>query len=282
MKKLRPTTPGQRGAILPSFKAVLTTGKPFKALVRGGKRHGGRGNTGRITTPHKGGGHKRRRRLVDFRFDKKDIPARVETIEYDPDRSAFIALVLYKDGERRYILAPKNMRPGDTFIVSKTAELKPGNRTVLGNIPVGTFVHNIEIQADGGGRIARSAGGSAQVIAHAEGHTQLKMPSGEVRKVSRAGWATVGEVSHEEHKLRSIGKAGRSRWKGIRPTVRGVAMNPVDHPHGGGEAHHSIGLRSGPKTRQGKRVGGVKTRRAKKYSNNLIMQRRKNARERRR
>jgi len=282
MKKFRPRTPSLRHTELPSFRGVLTAGKPFKKLVKGGKRDVGRSGSGRISVRHKGGGHKRLFRDVDFMYNKKDIPARVETIEYDPHRNAYIALVCYKDGERRYVIAHSTLKVGDEFIVSEKAPFVPGNRNRLKNIPVGTYVYNVELKAEGGSKIARSAGNHVELVAIADGQAHLKMPSGEVRIVEDSVWASIGHVSNEEHKLRNLGKAGRSRWLGIRPTVRGSAMNPVDHPHGGGEGRQGIGLRRGPKTREGKQAFGVKTRRAKKYSNVFIVTRRKTAREKRR
>jgi len=263
-----------------SYKNVLTTSKPRKSLVKGGKRHAGRNNTGRITTPHQGGGHKRLHRAVDFVYNKKDIPAKLETVEYDPYRSGFVGVAVYADGERRYVLVPQKMTAGDTFIVSEKAKPSVGNRLPLRNIPVGTFVYNIELKPEGGSKLARSAGIYAEVVAQdADANvTQLKMPSTEIRKVTSGAWASIGEVSNSEHKLRNLGKAGRSRHLGIRPTVRGSAMNAVDHPHGGGEGRQGIGLRRGPKTRQGKLAYGVKTRRAKKYSTPMIVTRRKTKR----
>ncbi len=263
-----------------TYRGVLTTSKPKKSLTAGIKRRAGRNNQGRITTQHQGSGNKRRYRMIDFKyFDKAGIPAKIETVEYDPNRSAFISLVCYNDGERRYIVTPKGVTAGDTFLVSaENKEIKIGNRTLLKNIPSGTFVHNVELKPNGGAKIARSAGSYVQVSAHDEGQTSLKMASGEIRKVSDTCWATVGEVSNSEYKLVRLGKAGRSRWLGRRPTVRGSAMNPVDHPHGGGEGRQGIGLRRGPKTRQGKLAYGVKTRRPKKYSNTFIVSRRKTKR----
>ena len=249
--------------------------KPHKALTRGGKQAHGRNAHGRITTRHKGGGHKRRYRLVDFKMDKRDIPAKVESIEYDPYRSAFIALVCYADGERRYILAGRETKVGDTFLVSEQAPVKPGNRLPLARMPVGTFVYNIETRPGAGGVLVRSAGMHAEVVAQDAGYTQLKMPSSEMRKVFSGAWATVGEVSNEEHRLVTIGKAGRARWLSRRPVVRGSAMNPVDHPYGGGEGRAPRGTRRA-KTKWGKPAGkGQKTRRPKKYSNKLIVARRK-------
>ena len=281
MKYLKPTTPGRRGTVTVSYRDVLTGVRPHKKLTLGGKRFVGRNHHGRITTRHKGGGHKRVYRLVDFYYDKKDVPATVLSIEYDPNRSGFIALALYKDGERRYVLAPRGLKKGDTFIVSEKAPVKPGNRMAIKNIPVGTFVYNVETQAGGGARLGRGAGTHVEVVANDQGYTHLKMPSGEVRKVPEHVWASVGEVSNDEHKLKNLGKAGRNRWRGVRPTVRGSAMNPVDHPHGGGEGRQGIGLRR-PKNTYGKPWLGIKTRKRKKYSASFIVSRRKTARERRR
>lgn len=258
-----------------TYRGVLTTDTPHKKLTTGGKRSVGRNNAGRITVRHKGGGHKRSFRDVDFTYDKKDIIARVETIEYDPNRSGFIALVCYRDGERRYVLAPKGMKVGDEFIVSDNTEAKTGNRLPLRKIPAGTFVYNVELKPGAGARIARSAGSFVEVVANDNGYTHLKMPSGEIRKVIDTAWASVGAVGNEEYKLRSFGKAGRSRWMGIRPTVRGTAMNPVDHPHGGGEGRQGRGRRRAVSL-WGKPTGkGHKTRRAKKYSDKFIVSRRK-------
>ena len=274
MKNYRPTSPSRRQMTSVTYRGVLTASKPEKSLTKGFKRHVSRNNQGRITTRHKGGGHKRSYREIDFIYNKKDIPAFVKTIEYDPNRSGFIALVFYKDGEKRYILAPKTIKVGDEIIVSEKAPLKPGNRLLLRNIPVGIFVYNIEIKSGGGAKIARSAGVFAQVMANNEGYTHLKIPSGEIRKVPENCFASVGEVSNEEYRLVNIGKAGRSRWLGKRPTVRGSAMNPVDHPYGGGEGRQGRGTKR-PKTMWGKVTGGRKTRHPKKYSNRLIVFRRK-------
>ena len=276
MKHYAPTTPSRRHMSTVSYKKTLTTSKPRKALTKGKKRISGHNSAGRITVRHKGGGHKRRFRLIDFKYDKKNIPATVKTVEYDPNRSGFIASVAYADGEYRYILVPQKMTVGDKFIVSDEAEIKIGNRLPLKSIASGTFVYNIETKPDGGAKLARSAGSYAEVLSNDAGYTLVKMPSGEVRRILESAWASVGEVSNEEYKLVNQGKAGRSRWRGIRPTVRGSAMNPVDHPHGGGEGRQGIGLRRGPKTREGKQAYGVKTRRSKKYSNHLIVSRRKN------
>jgi len=263
-----------------TYRGVLSATRPKKSLTSGGKRHVGRNNRGRITTRHKGGGHKRLFREIDFRYDKHDIPARIETIEYDPNRSGFIALACYADGERRYVLAPKSVKPGDSFIVSEKAPISKGNRLPLKKIPTGTFVYNVELKPAGGAKVARSAGSFVEVVANDAGYTHLKMASSEIRKVPETAWACVGAVSNEEHKLRTIGKAGRSRWLGIRPTVRGSAMNPVDHPHGGGEGRAGRGRRRAV-SKWGKPTGkGQKTRRVKKYSNRLILSRRKVSKKR--
>jgi len=257
-----------------NYRDVLSKTAPTKSLVHGFKRSVGRNSQGRITMRHKGGGHKRLYRDVDFLYDKKEIEAKITSVEYDPNRSAFIGLAVYKDGEKRYVVLPKGIAPGDTFIVSVKAELKPANRLPLKNIPVGTFVYNIEIKPQGGAKIGRSAGIFAQVVANADGYTNIKMPSSEIRKVNENSWACIGTVSNEEHHLENYGKAGRSRWKGIRPTVRGTAMNPVDHPYGGGEGRQGRGTKR-PKTMWGKVTGGRKTRTPKKYSNVFIVSRRK-------
>jgi large subunit ribosomal protein L2 len=262
------------------YRDFLTTAEPNKSLTKGFKRSVGRNNAGRITTRHKGAGHKRLYREIDFVYNKKNIPAKIETIEYDPNRTAFIAIAVYADGERRYVVVPQSMKVGDTFMVGEEVKVATGNRMPLSNIPVGTFVFNIELQLGAGSRLVRSAGSYAEVVAQDVDAkvTQIKLPSSEIRKVSSNCWATIGAISNPENKLRNIGKAGRSRHLGRRPTVRGSAMNPVDHPHGGGEGRQGIGLRRGPKTAQGKLAYGVKTRRAKKYSNKMIVSRRKTKR----
>lgn len=260
------------------YKDILTASKPNKSMTSGFKRAVGRNNAGRISTPHKGGGHKRLYRDIDFKYTKKDIPAKIETIEYDPNRSGFIGVAVYADGERRYHLLPKGIKVGDTVIVSEKAKITPGNRLPLAKVPVGTFVYNVELNEGAGAKMARSAGSYIEVIAHDGGKVHLKMPSTEIRKVDEKCWATVGEVSNDEYRLQNFGKAGRNRWRGIRPTVRGSAMNPVDHPHGGGEGRQGISLRKGPKTRQGKLAYGVKTRKPKKYSSKFIVSRRKTKR----
>lgn len=275
MKKYKPVTPGTRQASTLSYRAVLTTSKPEKSLTSGVKRHVGRNNVGRITTRHKGGGHKRLFRQVDFLMDKKDIPFRIDSIEYDPNRTGFIGLVVFADGEKRYILLPQKIKVGEKLLVSEKAPLTPGNRLPLGNLGVGTFVYNIELKPGGGAKLVRSGGSYAEVVAKDGGYVDLKLPSGEIRKVKETVWASIGEVSNEESKLVNLGKAGRSRWLGIRPTVRGTAMNPVDHPYGGGEGRQGRGLRRA-KSKWGKPTGkGQKTRKSKKYSNKFIVSRRK-------
>ncbi|MFM7088548.1 MAG: 50S ribosomal protein L2 [Candidatus Paceibacterota bacterium] len=274
MKKYRPTSKSRRQMTTVTYRGVITKSKPEKSLTYGRKRSVGRNNAGRITTRHKGGGSKKLYRMVDFLYEKKNIPAKIKSVEYDPNRTGFIGLAVYADGEKRYVIVPKSVRAGDTFTVSEKADLIPGNRMMLKHIPVGTFVYNIEIKPNGGAKIARSAGIAAQVVANADGYTNLKMPSTEVRKVSENCFASIGNVSNEEHHLENLGKAGRSRWKGVRPTVRGTAMNPVDHPYGGGEGRQGRGTKR-PKTLWGKVTGGRKTRTPKKYSNVFIVSRRR-------
>jgi large subunit ribosomal protein L2 len=279
MKKYNPTTKSRRQMTTVSYRGVLSKVRREKSLTRGFRRPMGRNNAGRITMRHKGGGHKRLFREVDFMYDKRDIPATIKSIEYDPNRSAFIGLAVYKDGEKRYVVLPKGIAPGDTFVVSEKTEIKSGNRMPLKNIPIGTFVYNIELKPRGGAKIGRSAGIFAQVVANADGYTNLKMPSSEIRKVSEECYASLGAVSNEEHHLENFGKAGRSRWKGIRPTVRGTAMNPVDHPYCGGEGRQGRGIKR-PKTMWGKVTGGRKTRTPKKYSNVFIVSRRRTGKSR--
>lgn len=275
LKSYKPTTKSQRAMTRINYRAALSGHRPHKALVGGGKRGWGRNNQGRITMRHRGGGHKQLFRAVDFKFDKKNIPAKIASIEYDPNRSAFIGLAVYNDGAKRYVIVPKNMSVGDAFLVSENAPVARGNRLPLKNVPVGTFVYNIELKPGAGGVVARSAGNFAEVVAQDGGYTHLKMPSTEVRKVLATCWASVGEASNDEHRLVNLGKAGRSRWLGKRPTVRGTAMNPVDHPHGGGEGRQGRGLRRA-KTLWGRPSGkGQKTRRPKKYSNVFILSRRR-------
>lgn len=275
MKSYRPTTPSRRHMTTVPYRKYLTTDEPYKPLTKGFKRDMGRNAFGRITVRHKGGGHKKLYRMVDFVYDKKNMPATIKTIEYDPFRTAFIALVQYQDGEKRYVVVPKSMKVGNTFIVSETATLDTGNRLPLKKIPVGTFVFNIEVKPGTGAKMVRSAGTFAQVIANDAGYTHLKLPSTEVRKVNENAWATIGSVSNDESHLVNIGKAGRTRWLGIRPTVRGRVMNPVDHPYGGGEGRQGDGRRY-PINIYGNKIGkGQKTRTPKKYSNVFVVARRK-------
>jgi large subunit ribosomal protein L2 len=273
MKQYKPTSPGRRQMTTVDY-STLSSRRPHKTLLKRLKKHAGRNNQGRITMRHQGGGNKALYRLVDFRQDKLNIPGLVESIEYSPYHTAFIALVLYKDGDRRYILAPQGLRVGEQIVTAEDAELKTGNRTRLERIPVGTLVYNVEILPGNGGRLARSAGTGLQVLANEDGYTHLKMPSGEIRKVSWDCFASIGQVSNPEHNLQNIGKAGRSRWLSIRPTVRGKVMNPRDHPYGGGEGRTQRGTRR-PKTKWGKITGGRKTRNKKKWSSKFIIQRRK-------
>lgn len=271
----KPRSPGSRGMAITNYREVLTSSKPLKSLTRGTKKRSGRNAFGRITMRHQGGGHKQNLRAVDFLFDKKDVVGTVEHIEYDPHRTGFIARVVYQDGERRYMLAPQSVKVGHTVITSETAKVVPGNRLPLNKMPVGTYIYNIELKPEGGAKIARSAGNYAELTALDGDYAQIKMPSSEVRKVPSRAWASVGEVSNPSYRLRNLGKAGRSRHMGIRPTVRGSAMNPVDHPHGGGEGRQGRGHRRA-RTLWGKPSGkGQKTRRPKKYSNVHIVSRRK-------
>ena len=257
-----------------NYREIITTNEPYKPLTKGFARGAGRAH-GFITTRHKGGGHKRTFRHIDFTFDKINIPYTLKTVEYDPNRSGFIGLVQYADGERRYILLPNGAKVGDSFINSENAPVTPGNRLPLEKLLVGTFVYNIELRPKGGAKLARAGGNYAEILAKDGGYVDLKMPSSEVRKVPALAWATIGEVSNNENRLVNLGKAGRSRWLGIRPTVRGTAMNPVDHPHGGGEGRQGRGRRRAISI-YGKPTGkGQKSRRPKKYSNKFIVSRRK-------
>ena len=277
MKHYKPVTPGRRGMSVVSYKDKLTSLKsePWKALTKGRRSTGGRNAHGRITNLYQGGGHKRTFREIDFTYEKKNMEARIESIEYDPFRTAFIALACYKDGTRRYVVATKTMKQGDTFIVSEDARVKTGNRLPLRKIPIGTFVYNLELKPGAGARIARSAGNYAEVVAQDSGYTHIKMPSSEVRKVLDTAWASIGEASNEEHRLTNYGKAGRSRWMGMRPKNRGSARNAVDHPHGGGEGRMGRGHRRA-RTMHGRPTGkGQKSRTPKKYSNAVIVSRRK-------
>jgi large subunit ribosomal protein L2 len=267
----KPTSPGRR-TVVQVRTPGLHKGSPHEALVTKKTRKGGRNNSGRITTRHRGGGHKKRYRTVDFKRDKEGVPARIERIEHDPNRSARIALVLYADGERRYIVAPKGVAIGDQILSGSGAPIKPGNCLALRSIPVGTMVHCVELKPGKGAQIARSAGATVQLVAREGAAATLRLRSGELRKVPIECRATVGEVGNSEHGLRSLGKAGATRWRGVRPTVRGVAMNPVDHPHGGGEGRSSGGRH--PVTPWGVPTKGHKTRNNKR-TDKLIVRRRK-------
>ena len=254
-------------------KKILTKKRPEKKLLLSLKRKAGRGNSGRITVRHRGSGVKRLYRLIDFGQEKLGIPGKVIALEYDPNRTAFIALVEYQDGEKKYILAPKDLKVGDGIVCQEVAEIKIGNRIKLINVPVGAQVYNIELEPGRGGKIVRSAGTSAKVIAQETPYTHLELPSKEIRKVPQQCFASIGQVSHPEKRFEVIGKAGSRRLKGWRPTVRGAAMNPIDHPHGGGEGRSPVGLKH-PKTPWGKPAKGIKTRR-KKWTEKLIIKRRK-------
>lgn len=271
VKKLRPTTPGQRYRVAPVFSEI-TSSDPEKSLVKSIKRKGGRNNLGRMTIRNVGGGHKRKTRLVDFKRNKFDIPATVKTIEYDPTRSARVAKVYYSDGAKAYILAPQGLKVGQTVIAGETVPPEVGNALPLAKIPLGTIVHNIELKPGKGGAMARSAGSYAQLLAREGKYATLKLPSGEMRMVLVTCLATVGTVSNADHMNVRLGKAGRNRWLGRRPRVRGVAMNPVDHPMGGGEGKASGGH---PRSRTGLYSKGFKTRKNRKYSDSLIISRRK-------
>jgi large subunit ribosomal protein L2 len=270
LKSFNPVTPGRRGLVLVN-RAELWKGKPVKKLTEGLTGKGGRNNTGRITARRRGGGHKRRYRLVDFKRRKFDVPAKVVRLEHDPNRTAFIALIEYEDGEQSYILAPQRIGPGDTVISGAKADIKPGNAMPLAAIPVGTIVHNVEMKPGKGGQLARSAGTYVQLVGRDSGYALLRLSSGEVRMVRAECMATVGAVSNQDQANIKLGKAGRKRWLGKRPAVRGVAMNPVDHPHGGGEGRTSGGRN--PVTPWGKPTKGARTR-GKKKSDALIVRRR--------
>lgn len=271
LKTYRPITPSLRQLVLVD-RSELYKGKPVKRLTEGLSGSGGRNNTGRITARRMGGGHKRTYRLIDFKRRKFDVPATVERLEYDPNRTAFIALVRYQDGHLAYILAPQRLKAGDVIVAGEKVDVKPGNAMPLKNIPVGTLVHNVELRAGKGGQIARSAGTFLQLVGRDQGYAQLKLPSGELRMVRGECMATIGAVSNPDQANTVIGKAGRNRWLGRRPSVRGVAMNPIDHPHGGGEGRTSGGRH--PVTPWGKPTKGKKTRSNKK-TNGLIIRRRR-------
>ena len=270
IQKAKPTSPGRRFVVKVS-SSDLHKGEPHAALVEKKAKSGGRNNKGRITTRHRGGGHKQHYRVIDFKRDKTGIPGKVERLEYDPNRSAHIALVLYADGERRYIISPKGVQAGTEIMSGTGSPIKPGNCLVVREIPVGTVIHCIELKPGKGAQMARSAGTSAQLVAREGEYATLRLRSGEMRKVHVDCKATIGEVSNSEHNLRSLGKAGAKRWRGVRPTVRGVAMNPVDHPHGGGEGRTSGGRH--PVSPWGVPTKGYKTRKNKR-TNNMIVRRR--------
>ena len=273
IKTYRPMTPARRQMTVSGFDGVDKHAKPERSLIEVRKKNSGRNSYGRITVRHKGGGNRRKYRVIDFRRDKLDMTATVLRLEYDPNRSAFIALVQYEDGEKRYILAPVGIGAGDTVVSSASADIKPGNCLPLENIPVGTVIHNIELYPGRGAQFVRAAGVAAQLMAKEGGMATIRMPSGEMRKVRMDCRATIGQVGNIDHSNVSIGKAGRKRHMGVRPTVRGSVMNPVDHPHGGGEGKSPIG-RPGPVTPWGKPTLGYKTRKAKNRTNKFIVKRR--------
>jgi len=267
LKKFRPNTPGTRGLTLVDKKG-LWTGKPLKSLTTGLSKKGGRNNTGRITMRRKGGGHKARYRIIDFKRNKSDIIGTVERIEHDPNRSSYIALIKYDDGAMNYILAPKDLKIGDKIVAGENTEIKVGNCMPMSNIPVGIDIHNIELKVGSGAQLARSAGSSTQIVGKSDGYVAIKLPSGEQRKVREECKATIGVLSNIDKKNQKLGKAGRKRWLGVRPSVRGVAMNPIDHPHGGGEGKTSGGR--DPVTPWGKPTKGKKTRNNKRTDKFII------------
>ena len=271
VKKYKPTTPGQRGMTGYSFEEI-TKSTPERALLVPLRKSGGRNLYGRVTVRHRGGGHRRNIRLVDFKRDKFGIPARVSAIEYDPNRTARLALLTYADGEKRYIIAPLDLRVGDSVMSGPQAEIRPGNCLPISNIPVGTLVHNIELQQGKGAQLVRAAGGAAQLLAKEGDYAQVRLPSGEVRLVRQSCYATIGQVGNLDHGNIKLGKAGRKRHLGIRPTVRGTAMSPRDHPHGGGEGRQPIGM-PGPKSPWGKPTLGYKTRRNKRSDQYIVRRR---------
>ena len=267
----KPTSPARRFMSVLTFEEV-TKKTPERSLVTDLRHRAGRNNQGKITVRHQGGGARRKYRIIDFKRQKDGVPATVKAIEYDPNRTCFIALLVYADGEKRYILAPLGLKVGDTVMSGPTADIKPGNCLPIANIPLGTLIHNIEIKVGRGGQMVRSAGTAAQVMAKEGDYAQIRLPSGEVRKVSMTARATVGQVGNTDHSNVRIGKAGRKRHMGVRPTVRGVVMNPVDHPHGGGEGRSPVGMPA-PMSPWGKKTQGVKTRKHRKYSDKLIISR---------
>jgi large subunit ribosomal protein L2 len=276
VKKYKPITPGTRGMTGYTFEEI-TKDKPERALLVPRRRSGGRNSYGRVTVRHRGGGNQRQIRVVDYKRDKFNIPARVAAIEYDPNRTARLALLFYADGEKRYIIAPLDLKVDDTVLSGPTAEVRPGNSLPISNIPVGTLVHNIELKEGKGGQLVRAAGGAAQLLAKEGDYAQVRLPSGEVRLVRQACYATIGQVGNVDHSNVKLGKAGRKRHMGIRPTVRGTAMSPRDHPHGGGEGRQPIGM-PGPKSPWGKPTLGYKTRRNKKTDQYIVRRRGKKRR----
>lgn len=276
VKKYKPVTPGTRGMTGYTFEEI-TKSKPERSLLVPLRKSGGRNAYGRVTVRHRGGGHRRFIRVVDFKRDKRDIPAKVAAIEYDPNRTARLALLHYADGEKRYIVAPVDLRVGDAVMAGAGAEIRSGNALPISNIPVGTLIHNIEVKAGRGGQMVRSAGGAAQLLAKEGDFAQIRMPSGEVRLIHQVCYATIGQIGNLDHGNVKLGKAGRKRHKGIRPTVRGSAMSPRDHPHGGGEGRQPIGL-AGPKSPWGKPTLGYKTRRNKKTDQLIVRRRSKKSR----
>jgi len=273
IKTYRPTTPARRGMTVSGFDGVDKHVKPEKSLVEVLKKHAGRNSYGHITVRHQGGGNRQKYRVIDFKRDKRDAEAKVLRLEYDPNRSAFIALCEYADGERRYILAPVGLNVGDSVVASPAADIKPGNALPMANIPVGTFIHNIELYPGKGAQLVRSAGDAAQLMAKENGMATVRLPSGEMRKVRMDCYASIGQVGNIDHANVHLGKAGRKRHMGIRPTVRGSVMNPVDHPHGGGEGKSPVG-RPGPVTPWGKPALGYKTRKTKNANDKFIVKRR--------
>ena len=273
VKKYKPVTPGQRGMTGSTFEEI-TKSTPERSLIVAKRKHGGRNAYGRVTVRHRGGGNRRDIRIVDFKRDKRNIPARVAAIEYDPNRTARLALLNYADGEKRYIVAPLGIKVGDTILAGAQAEIRAGNSLPLANIPVGTLVHNIELKEGKGGQLVRAAGASAQLLAKEGDYAQVRMPSGEVRLVRQVCYATIGQVGNLDHSNVKLGKAGRKRHMGVRPTVRGTAMSPRDHPHGGGEGRQPTGM-PGPKSPWGRPTRGYKTRRNKKTDQFIV--RRRNA-----
>jgi large subunit ribosomal protein L2 len=271
VKIYKPTSPGRRGMSGSTFEEV-TKRKPERSLIVPKRKHGGRNAAGRITVRHRGGGNRRHLRIVDFKRDKRDIPARVQAIEYDPNRSARIALLAYADGEKRYIIAPLELKVGDTVVSGTKAEIHPGNALPIAQIPVGTMIHNIELQEGKGGQLARSAGTGAQLLAKEGQYAQLRLPSGEMRRIRQTCYATIGVVGNVDKRNIKLGKAGRKRHMGIRPTVRGSAMSPRDHPHGGGEGRQPVGM-PGPKTPWGKPARGYRTRNNKRTDRFIIRRR---------